>query len=77
MRYITLTEEEQALLEDMKRKTTSKILLPRIECLLLSHQGMEVKALQELANLSPILYALHPKLPPLASNTCPSVPEIW
>jgi transposase len=45
MRYITLTEEEPALLEDMKRKTTSKILLPRIECLLLSHQGMEVKAL--------------------------------
>ena len=44
MRYRTLTEEEKATLQEMKNATRSKILLPRIECILLSHQGMRVKA---------------------------------
>lgn len=53
MRYITLTEEDYNLLQTMKKETTSKILLPRIECLLLSHQGMKVKALSSYLEVVP------------------------
>ena len=53
MRYITLTEEGQNVLQTMKKETTSKILLPRIECVLLSHQGMKVKTLSAYLEVVP------------------------
>lgn len=45
MVYIRLTEEEKATLQEMEQATTSKALRDRIQCILLSAKGVQVKQL--------------------------------
>jgi transposase len=45
MRYIDLSPEEKSLIESLKSTSSSAPLRRRLECLLLSNGGMQVKSL--------------------------------
>jgi len=53
MRYIQLTAEDKELVQSMKMATHSNPLRRRLECLLLSDQGMKIKELASYFEVVP------------------------